>query len=234
MALKTNYVDDVLNTSKNTVRKYDMVTNSDGTVSLYDSTSYTQVGDEYGAAQVNEQNKTINALDTKTFQNRTLSSSSNIDNLHYESDQGNYWISASSTSGTHAFTGYYRLLVLTNLQIAISTTSQEIKIRSYVNSVWTSWMVYSQAPQKATVTGAFANVSIAAGSSSYFQYSLQTIMDPNVYKIDHVIFKATNKSGLLLQDMYVSDSGVNFDIYNAKTTAVTTSGMTFDIYYVPR
>lgn len=237
MALKTNYVDDVLNTSKNTVRRYDMVTNSDGTISLYDSTSYTQVGDEYGASQVNEQNKMINNLDDTSFKSRTLSASTNINNLYSDNQQGIYRVSVSSNTGTsnHPFlSGSYTLLVFSNLQIAINDSSAETKIRKRVSGTWTSWIIYSQTPQKTTVTGAFSGTSIPAGTSSYFAYNLQTIMDPNVYKIDHVIFKATNKTGLLMQDMYVSDSGVNFDIYNANSAAVTTSGMTFDIYYVPR
>lgn len=54
MALKTDYKDDVLDTSVNTVRKYNMITNDDGTVSLEDATVYLQKGDEFGAQEVNE------------------------------------------------------------------------------------------------------------------------------------------------------------------------------------
>jgi len=55
-ALRTDYKDDVFSGA----RKYTMVNNQDGTVSFIDETQYTQVGDTYGAAEINEQNQTIN------------------------------------------------------------------------------------------------------------------------------------------------------------------------------
>lgn len=55
-ALKTDYQDDVFEGN----RKYRMVTNSDNTISLIDETDYTQVGDVYGAAEINAQNTVIN------------------------------------------------------------------------------------------------------------------------------------------------------------------------------
>lgn len=64
--LKTTYQDDVLDTSKNTKRKYNMITNSDGTVSFEDVTEYSQVGDTFGASQVNEIDTNINALNNIT------------------------------------------------------------------------------------------------------------------------------------------------------------------------
>ena len=58
--LKTNYKDDILNTSVNTQRKYRMVNNADGTISLEDVTVYTQNGDTFGAADVNKITAKIN------------------------------------------------------------------------------------------------------------------------------------------------------------------------------
>ena len=54
--LRTDYKDDVFTGS----RKYTMVDNQDGTVSFIDSTVYAQVGDYYGAGEINEQNELIN------------------------------------------------------------------------------------------------------------------------------------------------------------------------------
>lgn len=71
MALKTTYVDDVLDTSKNTLRKYNMIQNSDGTVSFEDVTDYKQVGDSFGSADINKTNKAVNEL--KKFLTATLS-----------------------------------------------------------------------------------------------------------------------------------------------------------------
>lgn len=59
MALKTNYKEDILNTAVNTKRKYNMINNSDGTVSFEDVTAYTQVGDTFGAADINNTNSRI-------------------------------------------------------------------------------------------------------------------------------------------------------------------------------
>lgn len=62
MALKTNYKDDILDISKNEKRKYNMITNPDGTVSLDDVTVYTQEGDSFGATDINRTNESVNKL----------------------------------------------------------------------------------------------------------------------------------------------------------------------------
>lgn len=58
MALKTDYKDDVLDTSVNAKRVYNLVDQSGNTVmselSLEDVTVYLQKGDEFGAQEVNE------------------------------------------------------------------------------------------------------------------------------------------------------------------------------------
>lgn len=58
--LKTNYQDDVLDTSVNERRKYNMITNDDGTISLEDATVYSQEGDSFSAQDINNTNKRIN------------------------------------------------------------------------------------------------------------------------------------------------------------------------------
>lgn len=58
--LPTNYKDDVLATSMGKKRRYNLIQNDDGTISLEDATEYTQVGDNYGAAQLNATNKAVN------------------------------------------------------------------------------------------------------------------------------------------------------------------------------
>lgn len=59
--LRTNYKDDVLDTSANTMRKYQMLQNEDGTVSFLDVTEYAQQGDSFGASDVNAMNKEVNS-----------------------------------------------------------------------------------------------------------------------------------------------------------------------------
>lgn len=63
--LSTNFKDDVLNTSVNQKRRYQMIYNSDGTVSFEDVTNYSQVGSEYGANEVNEERNAINGKQDK-------------------------------------------------------------------------------------------------------------------------------------------------------------------------
>ena len=62
MALRTDYKDDILDTSANEKRKYNLITNSDGTVSFEDVTEYSQVGDSFGGADINRTNEAINRI----------------------------------------------------------------------------------------------------------------------------------------------------------------------------
>jgi hypothetical protein len=64
--LRTDYQDDVLDASENTARVYDLVDSNGNVVlagvHLEDKTVYTTEGDDYGAADINEQNEKINGL----------------------------------------------------------------------------------------------------------------------------------------------------------------------------
>lgn len=64
--LRTDFKDDVINTTASSKRRYNMITNSDGTISLEDVTTYVQVGDNYGAAEINKANASVNGLIDKT------------------------------------------------------------------------------------------------------------------------------------------------------------------------
>lgn len=63
MALRTDYKDDVLDTSKNINRKYYLTNNADNTVSLTDVTSYIQEGDAFGSNDINQTNAKVNEID---------------------------------------------------------------------------------------------------------------------------------------------------------------------------
>lgn len=58
--LRTDYKDDVINENLAADRKFGEVENEDGTKSFNDLTPYTQQGDEYGASEVNFENKHTN------------------------------------------------------------------------------------------------------------------------------------------------------------------------------
>ena len=59
--LPTNFTDDILASSMGSKRRYNVINNSDGTISLEDVTTYTQVGSTFGAAQINATNAAANA-----------------------------------------------------------------------------------------------------------------------------------------------------------------------------
>lgn len=59
--LKTNYTDDLLNVSQNKLRKYQILNNDDGTISLIDVTDYTSVGSELTSTDINAITKQINS-----------------------------------------------------------------------------------------------------------------------------------------------------------------------------
>lgn len=58
--LATDYQDDILNSSMNGKRRYNLIQNSDGTVSLEDVSTYDQVGSNFGAGNINATNQAVN------------------------------------------------------------------------------------------------------------------------------------------------------------------------------
>lgn len=83
--LKTNYKDDIPAESENEKRRYNVIHNADGTITLEDATEYTQKGDDFGAADINATNAKVNVLNeslsdfgrvTKILDHVTISTSS--------------------------------------------------------------------------------------------------------------------------------------------------------------
>lgn len=58
--LPVNFKDDILKENMNGKRRFNIIQNSDGTVSFEDVTDYTQVGSTFGAAQINATNEAVN------------------------------------------------------------------------------------------------------------------------------------------------------------------------------
>ena len=58
--LPVNYQDDIVSESMNDRRRYNMIQNSDGTVSLVDATEYDLVGTNFGAGQINAITQAVN------------------------------------------------------------------------------------------------------------------------------------------------------------------------------
>ncbi len=60
--LPVNFKDDVIDTSVSDKRRYNIIENEDGTKSLEDVTTYSQIGSNFGAEQVNQTNGAVNSL----------------------------------------------------------------------------------------------------------------------------------------------------------------------------
>lgn len=77
--LRTNYQDDILDTSVNLRRKYLVTENEDGSVSLEDVTEYTQNGDVISAQDINAINGQVNTNtgEIDTIENTTIPAVSN-------------------------------------------------------------------------------------------------------------------------------------------------------------
>ncbi len=58
--LPTNFKDDILATQMAGKRRYRIIQNDDGTVSLEDVTDYSRVGNDFGSAQINATNMAVN------------------------------------------------------------------------------------------------------------------------------------------------------------------------------
>lgn len=58
--LPVDFQDDILTEDMDGRRKYQMITNADGTVSFVDVTEYTQVGSNFGQAQIKATNEAVN------------------------------------------------------------------------------------------------------------------------------------------------------------------------------
>ncbi|MCM1225156.1 MAG: hypothetical protein NC548_62965, partial [Lachnospiraceae bacterium] len=59
--LPTNFQDDIMGASMGGKRRYNLINNTDGTVSLEDVTAYDQIGSNFGAGQINQTNAAVNA-----------------------------------------------------------------------------------------------------------------------------------------------------------------------------
>lgn len=82
--LKTDYKDDVLDTTQNTKRKYQMIDNGDGTVSFEDVTEYIHQGDSFGADDINDTNEEVNIINDNL--NKHTISYARRETLQFETD----------------------------------------------------------------------------------------------------------------------------------------------------
>lgn len=79
--LPVNYQDDIVASSMGGKRRYNLINNPDGTVSLEDVTEYTQVGSDYGAKDINETNTAVNACYSSSEVDSKLNAKINTSNI---------------------------------------------------------------------------------------------------------------------------------------------------------
>ncbi len=91
--LKTNFQDDIINTLVNEDRQFEMIQNTNGTVSLKDVTVYDQTGSNYGAMEINKSNDTINQL---------IDHTSNIENTSDSEKRVKYAETAGTAESSEA------------------------------------------------------------------------------------------------------------------------------------
>lgn len=118
--LKTDYVNDELAISMGGKRRYRMIENSDGTVSFEDVTSYSVVGDEYDADDINRQNEVINQL------NNDLTDNSKAFKFGYQNSQYGYY---DSSNVFHPFkSGLEETTLWTNSSPSSNFSAQTINL----------------------------------------------------------------------------------------------------------
>lgn len=135
--LKTNYVDDVLDTTKNQLRKYQQIQNDDGTVSFVDVTEYTQVGTSFGAKDINDTNAAINDVNGKL--GKKLSARDTLLNKTVSISSG-----ASKTIANNIDTSSYKYVEINGYIIPTEIMDLRGNISlSYTKIHWESGMSYS-------------------------------------------------------------------------------------------
>ena len=134
MSLYENYKDDVLNTSVNEKRKFRMIDNGDGTVSFEDVTSYTQVGDIFGAADVNEITKLLNSIDNNVGSYKIVITQLNVQTYVDKSILEEEFVFNTSLDGAMAFVQICKGSndsVITNVSASPRIENGKLKVSIY-------------------------------------------------------------------------------------------------------
>lgn len=164
MSLRTDYKDDIFSGR----RKYTEINNGDGTISFNDETEYSQVGDSFGATQINEIDGKINGHDTSIsdINTRIGTINSNISNLnneltysgtkfYFDYKNGKWGWNSSSARGADTFHPFSQIQKIAIGKILVSgagsgngvyVTDVEVDIsevnRLHVNLYWTNSQQY--------------------------------------------------------------------------------------------
>lgn len=141
--LRTDFVDDILNTSENTRRKFRMITNDDGTISFEDVTAYSQVGDSFGAADVNKITGAVNELNESFDKlHQTLNG---VDlNTILENASGFHDGSAGCNVPNAGYPGFIESIPRADGKVVMhrytQSSDKRVFTRNYVGGTWDEWV----------------------------------------------------------------------------------------------
>lgn len=173
--LKVNYVDDVLDTTKNQLRKYQQIQNDDGTVSFVDVTEYTQVGTSFGAKDINDTNAAINDINGK------------LDWFDIKSEYGTY-----TAVGTNNSAEICRLSLTPGTWLLLGYVDSNIsKDTIYNNSIFRESLSHHCQTVRSTLIG-------GGGCVNSYAITVQTNMDMILGTYDNSDVKGNIFSGTLL------------------------------------
>lgn len=131
--LKTNYVDDVLDSSKNQLRKYQQIQNDDGTVSFVDVTEYSTTGTSFGAKDINDTNAAVNALNESlnslfVINVKTLTPSTEIASKNYG------YINFNATSDIPDGYKIFDIFCTSNMPVGVSVADNGTSYQVIINN----------------------------------------------------------------------------------------------------
>lgn len=213
--LRTDYKDDLLDTSVNTQRKYRQVDNGDGTVSFVDETVYAQNGDTFGASEVNQIHAAVNLV------NDSL-------NVRYNEDDDALEILHSSGGWVAIQTNVYAKTQGTLFNVDYNPFS----FADYGSSgaiIGTSSITLSEAYDNICNTlpislGSFTTINVVTSQHGTVSFPLASFN--NISNLDisgevyiRVSLTSTTALGIWLENTYGANSGINLG--SSKTGAVT-------------
>lgn len=153
MALKTDYKDDVLDTTVNEKRVYNLVDQSGNTVmsglSLEDVTVYSQTGDSFGAQEINEINNDLTvASEQSAINKQTLgyskknllkctATSQTVNGVTFTvNDDGSVTVNGTATAKILKTIYRDKYFGYGSFHLSGSLTDIRVKVQKYINGAW--------------------------------------------------------------------------------------------------
>ena len=211
--LKTNYKDDIINAELAADRKFSETDNGDGTKSYSDMTPYEEVGDEYGAKQINFENTHCNfAIEASdhTYEGVDLTEAFAEEIADYE----NVWrwikarLAAHNINGIHVrdyidiYVGsYFMRMQIAGINTYYRTTDQELGyhidwISKDLYPVTVKWNTTNTNNGNATSPHPFLVSNVKAFLSS-LESSLPTELQPVISEKRFLLESRYSASGVL-------------------------------------